>query len=44
MKDLYKCLACGFLEAVDEVPALCERCGSNLVQRVEGPIGALKET
>jgi len=44
MKDLYKCLACGFLEAVDQVPAICERCGSNLVQLVEGPIGALEQT
>jgi len=41
MKDMYRCLNCGYLEAVDELPTACEKCGSSLLQIVEGRIKAL---
>jgi len=34
MKDLYKCLSCGNLETTNEAPISCERCGSELMQRI----------
>jgi len=34
MKDLYKCLSCGNLETTNKAPISCERCGSELMQRI----------
>jgi len=34
MKNLYKCLICGNLETTNKAPVSCERCGSELMQRI----------